>query len=95
MGQKNKFGQYYLVRNAFFEPSLEPGKDWVADCLKRINIAFRWSKPAIIAHRLNFIGAIHEENRTKNLELLKRLLLEIVKLWPDVEFKSSDELVKI
>lgn len=92
-GQKNKFGQHYLVRNAFFEPSLDPSKDWVADCLKRINISFIWGKPAIIgSHRLNFIGAIHEENRTKNLKLFKRLLLDIVKLWPDVEFKSSDEI---
>lgn len=94
MGQKNKFGQYYLVRNAFFEPSLEPDKDWVADCLKRISIAFRWGKPAIIgAHRLNFIGAIHEENRTKNLILLETLLKEIIKSWPDVEFTTSDKVL--
>lgn len=93
MGQKNKFKQRYLIRNAFFEPSLEPGKDWVSDCLKRINIAFRWGKPAIIgSHRLNFIGAIHEENRTKNLALFKSLLKEITKRWPEVEFCSSDNL---
>lgn len=93
MGQKNKLGQQYLIRNAFFEPSLEPNIDWVSDCLKRINIAFRWGKPAIIgSHRLNFIGAIHEENRTKNLTSFKRLLQEITRIWPDVEFCSSDEL---
>jgi hypothetical protein len=94
MGQKNKLGQQYLIRNAFFEPSLEPDKDWVTDCLKRINIAFRWGKPAIIgSHRLNFIGAIHEENRTKNLMLLKTLLKEIIKNWPDVEFSTSDKVL--
>jgi hypothetical protein len=94
MGQKNKLGQQYLIRNAFFEPSLEPNIDWVTDCLKRINIAFRWGKPAIIgSHRLNFIGAIHEENRTKNLMLLKTLLKEIIKNWPDVEFSTSDKVL--
>ena len=95
MGEKNKFGQKYLIRNAFFEPSLEPNIDWVDDCLSRIKIAFRWGKPAIIGvHRLNFIGAIYEENRTKNLASFKRLLKEITKRWPEVEFCTSDELFK-
>ncbi|AWG23047.1 hypothetical protein FFWV33_16710 [Flavobacterium faecale] len=94
LGQKNKFGQQYLVRNAFFEPSLMPYTEWVSDCLQRINIAFRWNKPAIIGiHRLNFIGSIHEENRTKNLKMFKQLLKEIIKRWPDVEFRSSDQVL--
>ena len=96
MGQKNKFGQQYLIRNAFFEPSIEPSKDWVTDCLSRINIAFRWKKPAIIGcHRLNFIGAIHEENRTNNLAQFKILLQEIVKRWPEVEFSTSDQVLDV
>ena len=94
LGQKNKFGQQYLVRNAFFEPTLMQETDAVSDCLKRINIAFRWGKPAIIGmHRLNFIGSIHEENRIKNLHSFKLLLKEIVTRWPDVEFASSDEVL--
>lgn len=93
-GEKNRFGQHYLIRNAFFEPSLDPSIDWVADCLQRINIAFRWNKPAIIGtHRVNFIGSIHEENRTKNLQQFSVLLKEIVKRWPDVEFKSTDQIM--
>lgn len=94
LGQKNKFGQHYLVRNAFFEPATDRHIDWISDCLQRINIAFRWNKPAIIGiHRLNFIGSIHEENRTRNLKLFGLLLKEIVKRWPDVEFRSSDEVI--
>lgn len=94
LGQKNKFGQQYLIRNAFFEPSSVPSIDWVQDCLQRINIAFRWGKPAIIGvHRLNFIGSIHEENRTENLKKFRLLLKEIIRYWPDVEFKSSDEII--
>lgn len=92
-GQKNKFGQRYLVRNAFFEPTLLPGFDSVNDCMNRIDIAFNRSKPAIIgSHRLNFIGYINPENRSKNLKLLSELLGKIVKKWPDVEFMSSDKL---
>ena len=94
LGQKNKFGQQYLVRNAFFEPTLMPETEAVSDCLKRINIAFRWGKPAIIGmHRLNLMGSIHEENRTQNLQSFTLLLKEIIKRWPDVEFASSDEVL--
>ena len=32
LGKKNQFGQRYITRNAFFEPSLS-GKDWVDSCL--------------------------------------------------------------
>lgn len=95
-GEKNKFGQRYVFRNAFFEPSSFPNTDKVSDCLARINIAFKCKKPAIIgSHRLNFVGFIDENNRIKNLEQLKILLKEIVKRWPDVEFVSTDQLDKI
>jgi hypothetical protein len=43
-------------------------------------------------HRLNFIGAIDENNRNINLNLLKKLLTEIVRLYPTIEFMSSVEL---
>lgn len=93
-GQKNKFGQYYLVRNAFFEPSIEPNKDWVDECLSRIELAFKFKKPAIIGtHRVNFIGSIEESNRTKNLKLFDKLLQSILKKWPDVEFTTSDKIL--
>jgi len=95
-GQKNKFGQTYTVRNAFFEPSLGENIDWGNECLKRIEIAFRWNKPAIIGcHRLNFIGSIHQDNREKNLDSFSILLKKIVNKWPDVEFVSSDQLTEI
>ena len=91
-GEKNRNGQYYLTRNAFFEPSQDHTFDWVADCLQRIDIAFRWNKPAIIcSHRVNFIGSIDTMNRDRNLKLLKELLTKILTKWPDVEFISSDE----
>lgn len=92
-GEKNKFGQRYLVRNAFFEPALTPGIDNVSDCMNRIEIAFKWKKPAVIgSHRLNFIGFINPDNRDKNLKLLTGLLKKIKSKWSDVEFMSSDML---
>ena len=93
-GQKNKFGQYYLLRNCTFEPSQQSYSSSVVDnCLKEIAMAFRFSKPATISvHRLNFIGAIHKENREQSLKLLNLLLSAIMKKWPDVEFMNSVEV---
>lgn len=96
MGQKNKNNQRYLIRNVFFEPYQKQTYDWVDECMKRIEIAFRWNKPAIISsHRINFIGFIDPDFRDKNLSLFSKLLNSIVKKWSDVEFVSSDELGKI
>jgi len=93
IGQRNKLGQHYLVRNAFFEPSTNPGFDWVSDCLNRIETAFRWKKPAIISmHRLNFMGGLRPENRQQNLALFSSLLQQITKRWPQVEFMHSAQL---
>lgn len=93
LGQKNSKKQYYLVRNAFFEPSSDNNVDWAKKALKRIDFAFRTKKPAIIGvHRVNFIGSLLERNRESNLKEFFILLQQILKLWPDVEFMSSDEL---
>jgi len=92
-GQRNKQGQRYLVRNAFFEPTTNPSFDWVNDCLHRMEVAFNWKKPAIIStHRLNFMGGLRPENREQNLALFTALLKEITRRWPQVEFMSSDQL---
>lgn len=91
MGTQNQYGQIYTIRNCFFEPA--QGSN-VYDCLNRMKYSFRWNKPAVIsAHRINFIGAINEKNRTESLKQLDYLLSEILNKWPDVEFMSSDQLV--
>lgn len=87
-------GISFIIRNVFFEPSLEPDKDVVDSALMGINHAFKNNKVAIIgSHRLNFIGALTESNRDKNLKKLEGLLNEVTKRWPDVEFMSSDQLI--
>lgn len=93
-GQKNELGQYYLLRNCTFEPSQQNYSSSVVDnCLKEIAIAFRFGKPATISvHRLNFISAIHKENREQSLKLLEELLSRIMGKWPDVEFMTSVEV---
>lgn len=95
-GTRSRAGLIRLFRNCFFEPSTKPNYDFVADCLNRIAIAFKWGKAAnICAHRVNFIGSIDPTNSDRNLPEFKRLLQEIVKRWPDVEFVTSDELGRI
>lgn len=92
-GQKNRRHQYYLVRNAHFEPASEPGKDWVSSCLREIQIAFHWHKPAIIStHRVNFVGFLSPQNRDQNLKQFDQLLRAITTRWPGVVFLSSDQL---
>jgi len=97
LGEKNKFGLTYLIRNCIFEPSIQNyGFDSVADCLNGISTAFFWNKPAIISsHRLNYVGFLDERNRDRNLRALKIVLREVLKKWPDVEFMASDELGRI
>lgn len=96
MGKKNKNGQTYLVRNVLFEPSYSVQKDWVGRALRSIDSCFSNRKPAIISmHRLNFIGAIFEDNRNRNMKLFNNLLKQITKRWPDVEFLTSAELGNI
>jgi hypothetical protein len=94
-GKKNNYGQVHLVRNCIFEPSLfKSNFDNIGKCIKQIEQAFFFNKPAIItSHRLNYIGEISKKNRTVNIRDLKSLLELIQKKWPNVEFLSSDELI--
>lgn len=93
LGEVNNSGQHYLVRNCSFEPSIINGNNALDNCLEEISTAFRWSKPAIISsHRLNYIGSIVPENRSKNLKLLHELIKRILAKWPQVEFMTSVQL---
>ena len=96
LGKKNRLGQMYLTRNCFFEPNSEEfpkERDWVASCLKEIEIAFNCHKPATISsHRVNYMGTINPENRAEGLKKLDQLLRAIIKKWPEVEFITSMEL---
>lgn len=98
IGDENQYGQIYITRNCFFEPSSSgfekpANTDWINNCLKEIEIAFRWRKPAVISsHRVNYIGYLHPENRERSLKQLSELLGKMLKRWPDIEFMTSSEL---
>jgi hypothetical protein len=92
-GQKNKYQQTYMVRNAYFEPSLNINQDWVNSTLSEINSAFQKKLPALIStHRINFAGFIDSHNRDRSLKMLDELLKCILTKWPNTEFMSSDQL---
>lgn len=99
IGSKNEVGQLYLTRNGFLEPSIQEAnlcKNALPNALKAVERAFRWHKPAILSsHRINYIGFLSSTNRDKGLRTLDSFFLEVKKRWPDVEFVSSTELVKI
>ncbi len=93
LGDKNEYGQLFLIRNVYFEPSLVANMDWVKYAMAQINTAFSWGKPAIItSHRVNYIGSLDKKNRDVNLKSLNKLIIKVQRKWPEVEFISSDEL---
>jgi hypothetical protein len=95
-GQVNRFDQTYLVRNCLFEPSISPNLDYVSICLRHVDNAFFWNKPAIIgSHRLNYVGTLNSDQRDKNLKSLQSLLRQIIKKYPDVVFMSTADMVKL
>ncbi len=92
LGMKSKYGQTYITRNAFFEPSSGNSQE-VSTCLSDIELAFKYKKPAVISsHRVNYIGGLSTTNRDMGLKQLKELLIAITKKWPEVEFMTSSEL---
>lgn len=95
-GYTNDQAQLFTRRNCTFEPVKNHELDWANRCMKEIEIAFRWGKPACInSHRVSYIGRIFKENRDDSLKQLEKLLKMIVKRWPDVEFISSEILFNI
>ncbi len=91
-----KGGQLHTVRNCLFEHSMFGSGDAVESCLKQMESAFRWHRPAIISsHRLNYMGRIEEANRGRGLRLLGDLLRRICRTWPDAAFISSGDLTDL
>lgn len=91
MGEPRATGGVYLIRNGY-----EPPMGWTEGpepCLRRVARAFRFRQPAVIeAHRMNFVGSIRPEVRTRGLHFLASLLQSILSEWPDTLFLSSPEL---
>ncbi|OYU85058.1 MAG: hypothetical protein CFE24_03620 [Flavobacterium sp. BFFFF2] len=96
MGKNTHEGLQIMVRNIVFEPTEDRGIDWVQYTLRQMEAAFRMKKPAVISsHRVNFCGHIDPKNRQKGLETLKKLLQEMLRRWPDIEFVSAQQLTQM
>lgn len=94
LGQKNEYGQTYIYRNCVFEPLLN--SDCVDDCLNEMEIAFTHNKPAnISSHRVNFVGGIDVKVRELGMSKFKELIRRMMKKWPDIEFKTTVDLINI
>jgi hypothetical protein len=92
-GKTASNGLTYYVRNCAFEPT-DHGYGGIDTTMQQIHAAFKWHKPAIIStHRSNFVGGIDPSNRESGLSELKKLLVAIIKRWPDVEFLSSADML--
>ncbi len=90
-GKKNRLGQLFVVRNCVFEPTVNT-KDAVGLCMKQVEYAFKFNRPAnISSHRVNFCGYIDEANRQKGLGDLQLLLKKLIARWPDIEFMAANE----
>lgn len=95
-GKRNKRGLLSIVRNAVFEPNMNEHSDGVDECLAAIAFNFDCRLPTVISnHRAAFVGGIVEQNRSNGLKALEKLLSEILKKWPDVEFVSAVTLQDI
>lgn len=94
-GDTTPNGLIFWRRNCTFEIYNGNQFDHVDQCLKEIEIAFRWGKPAVInSHRINFTSRINSIIRDKTLLDLENLFKVILNKWPDVEFMNSQQLVE-
>lgn len=95
-GKRTNQGLIFTRRNCTYEPYKDINADHVEECLKEIEIAFRWGKPAIInSHRINFSSRIRTDLRDKTLVDLDQIFKRIIAKWPEVEFINSSELAEI
>jgi hypothetical protein len=87
-GQRNQYGQVYLVRNCMYEPA--DGRD-ASGCLRQLRQALRERTPIVIStHRYNYTrdNALFE----RSLAGLDRILTEFAHINPGRRHLSSPEL---
>jgi hypothetical protein len=95
LGERSTMGGMYLIRNCIFDPAYDTTGN-LERCLRQVAWAFRFGKPAvIISHRMNYMGSINPERRSRNLGLLTELLSGILRCWPDARFMNTLELASL
>lgn len=96
-GEKNKYNQYYTVRNCSYEPAYSHNPEQAANnCLIEIKKSFANRKPAIInSHRFNYISSINKDNAYNNIKYLGWLLAKVIDEYNDVEFFTTPQLLDL
>jgi hypothetical protein len=90
-GQSGEKNIIYLVRDAYFEPSLG---HTAMQALSALLSKTRLGRPTLFeTHRFNFLGT--EEEKKQALAELERLLRMAVENYPDLAFLSSGTLATI
>lgn len=93
IGKRGANSLMYLTRNCFFEPSYKGRGFSVDDCLRQIDSAFMFRKPAVIStHRVNFVGGLVPDNRASGNMALNALFSRMLTKWPNIEFMTSSQL---
>jgi len=90
-GQAGEDGIVYMVRDAYFEPSLgHKAKQALALCVSRLPL----QRPVLFeTHRFNFVG-VQSDRAVAHAEL-ESLLRAIVKELPDLAFLSTGKLASV
>lgn len=87
-GEIGDGGVRYLVRDIYFEPTLDHQAE---QALTEIKQRYRLGRPALLeTHRFNFLG--DELAHRHSLQELERLLDSVLREWPNVRFMSTKEL---
>ena len=56
-------GKSSLPEIVYLNHQIQLQNDCVDSCIKEIEIAFKWQKPAVISsHRVNYVGFINQDN---------------------------------
>jgi len=91
LGERGFEGMLYLVRNCILEPVTS--KTTMDQCIAQISRSFQNGLPAVLcSHRINYTSRVATKARDKGLQVLDGVLKRVTKLFPDVEFLSSDKL---
>lgn len=95
-GELGNEGVYYSVRNCKFEPATNEGGASLDSLMAQIDNAFGRHRIAIFStHRINYVGGINLDNRSRTLNLLDNFLTKLLIKYPGVEFVSSDKLISL
>jgi len=90
-GEYDSTGMLYLCRNCILEPLSD--RTNIEDCIAQISQAFQKGLPAIICtHRYNYTSRVSSKVRDRGLLILDDVLRQATKIFPDIEFLSSDKL---